>query len=366
MKLLTNRLDTVLRARDTQADEVVKWQNDYKNLGKSYQALSSGYDHLTQKLQCLESLCKSLEESKISEQSKREQLSDDMENLQQKYQSLDATVQRLNNANEELQLTVVSLQNSNRMQAEHIDKLQNSLAKSKNENSDLKTDLSRFKHHNDELRAHNDSLSTEVTHLIGMFGKMKDEKLKFEKTAESLQQQKDNLHHEINRLQAENERLHVQISKLQETKDSLSEQVGVLERECALFQEANKAPDINPTQKSQGHLSNWTIDSAMGESIRASTSSRKRQISITDEQDEKRHKSLHLVGEEDGTFLADADADLEPESEELPIMLASGIPLRSGSEAPAHAAGKRNQDIPCEVSYFDDDDDDDNDDDDDD
>jgi chromosome segregation ATPase len=343
MKLLTRRLEaTEHTARDARANEVDKWQNEYKRLGESYEELSSGYvsqqgriDSLNQKSNYLEGLCESLKEAKINEQTKREKLADEMETLRQRYDSHDATIQRLNNSNGELHSKILSLESDNAMQTEHINNLQSSLSKLETENSDLETALGILHDSKDLLRTEVTKLQIDNNQLIGQLGKMKDEKLNIERTAEALQQQKDNLKNKVDNLQVENVELRTQVAQLQEAKANLDEKVDVLARECASFQEQSKARDIKATQESQCRLSNWTIDSGMGESIRASTSStRKRQISITDEREEKRHRSLLFFGGDDSTFLAD------PDPEELRLMLTSELPIRRGSEGPPHTEDK--------------------------
>jgi len=183
------------------------------------------------------------------------------------------------------------------------------------------------------LQAHNDSLRTAVTRLQTTNNqlqervrRLKDDNIKLEGKVETLQQQKDSLQNDVAKLQAENFQLHDEVAELQEAKAKLDHKVDLLERENVSLQQENRALKTKPSKDSQDRLSNCTIDSGLGESPRASVaSSRKRQISITDERKEKRHRSSDVIGEHDGTFLA------HPDTEDLTIMPMSELPIRSGS-----------------------------------
>ncbi|CZR64812.1 uncharacterized protein PAC_14711 [Phialocephala subalpina] len=341
IELLTRRLDTERMARvllEARANEVDKWQKEYMRIGKNYEELTSHCESqerhikdLKQKSEHLEGLCKTFEDGKVSEQTKREKLSDDMENLQQKYHALDGTVQRLRNADGELQSKVLSLQGLNEIQAEHINGLQTGLKKLEVENTDLRIHLSDLQNHNHSLRIEVTKLQTANSQLIGRVGKLKDENIKLDRTVEALQQQKNNFQNDVAKLQTQNLKLQTQVAQLHEAKVNLDEKVDLLERESASFQQEKRALEINPSQECVSRFSTCTIDSGVGESLRASVaSSRKRQISITDEREEKRHRSLNFMSGNYSTFLADPDPD------ELPIMSTSELPIRRGSEGSTH------------------------------
>jgi chromosome segregation ATPase len=199
------------------------------------------------------------------------------------------------------------------------------------ENTDLRTQLSDLQNHNVSMRAEMAKLQTANSQLIGRVVKLKDENIKLDRTVEALQQHKDSLQNDVAKLQAENFKLHNHVAQLHEAKASLDEKVDLLERESASFQQEKKALEINASRECMGRFSNCTIDSGVGESLRASVaSSRKRQISITDEREEKRHRSLNFLCGDDSTFLAD------PDPEELLIISTSELPIRRGLEGPTH------------------------------
>jgi chromosome segregation ATPase len=309
---LSRRLDAEQTARDAQADELVKCQNNYTASVRQLERYQDRFANqqlqirnLTQRSEQLESSCKASEEAKISEQTK-------CENLQQEYDRLCTRVQKLDNDNGELQSKVSSLEFDNAWQNADIDRVQSDLNK----------------------------LQTERTELLHGLKETKEENLNMKKIVKALTQQKDNLQDEFENSQAENAKLHIEVARLVEAKGSLTEQVELLESECASLQEESAASDINPTQKSQGHLSTSTIDSGIGESLRDSVvSTRKRQIStssIANEHEEKRHRSLQPLGDHDcGILFAEPDQDLDPLT--LPIMGTSELPLPwNGSDRFAH------------------------------
>lgn len=352
VKLLSKRLDDQQAARAAEANEIVT------RFKKSYEGV---YKNQELRIKDLEGICETLNEATVREQTKSEKLSDDIETLQQKHDGLDATVQRLKNSNGELRSQVLELQSENVSREEIINGLQSTLKSVKAENTELKTDLGLLHGNNNSLLKKNDSLIAENTKLqiaynklLGGYkelrntltqqknnfhnetGKLQDEncqlqaqvdqlrdtdlegKLKTERKVGTLQQETDTL-------QTENTELQVQISHLQEIMAKQEEKVALLEREHDSRQEESTAPDVNPNHQVLAHISHLTFDSAIGGSVRGSgASSRKRQSSITDEQDKKRHRSLQPLGEDNATF--------------LPIMSTSGLPIRSGSEGPAHSA----------------------------
>jgi chromosome segregation ATPase len=335
IELLTRRLDTEHTARvllEARANEVDKWQKEYMRMGKKYEELTSHCESqeqyikdLKQKTEHLENLNNTVKDFKVSEQTKREKLTDDLENLQQQYHVLDGTVQKLRNDNGELHSMVLSLRGMNEMHVEHINGLQTGLKKLEIENSDLKAHLNDLKNHNESLRTEMTQLQTENSQLVGRVGKLKDENRKLDKTVEALQQQKDSLQSDVAKLQAQNLEFNDEVAKLQKAKVNLDEKVDLLERESASFQQEKKALEINTTLEC---VSRFSIDSGVGESLRASVaSSRKRQISITDEREEKRHRSVGFLSGDDSTFLADPDPD------DLDVMLPSELPIRRGSES---------------------------------
>jgi len=338
IELLNRRLDTEHAARvlhEARADEADKWQKECVRIEKKHKELTSHCESqeqhikdLKQKSEHLERLCNTFKDFKVGEQTRQEKLTDDMENLQQQYNALDGTVQRLRNANGELHSMVLSLRGMNEMQVEHINSLQTGLKKLEVENSDLRTHLRDFKNHNESLRAEMNKLQTEKSQLVGRVGKLKDENDKLDKTVEGLKQQKDSLQNDAAKLHAQNLEFHTEVAKLQKAKVNLNEKVDLLELEAASFQQEKKALEINPSQECVSRFSTCTIDSGVGESLRASiTSSRKRQISITDDREEKRHRSLEFLNENDRPFLADPDPD------ELDVILPSERPFRRGSES---------------------------------
>lgn len=338
MELLSRRLDTEHTARvllEARANEVERWQKECMRIEKSYKELTSHCESqeqhikdLKQKSEYLERFCETFEDGKISEQTQREKLSDDMENLQQKYHALDGTVQRLRNSNGELQSMVLSLQGMNEMQVENISSLHAGLKKVEAENTDLRTQLSDLKNHNNSLQTEMTNLRIGNSQLVGRVGKLKDENIILDRTVATLQQQKDGLHNGVAKLQAKNLELHDEVAKLQKAKANLDEKFHLLEEESASFQQEKKTQEVNLSQEYGSRFSTCTIDSGVGESIRTSVaSSRKRQISITDEREEKRHRSLNFLNGDDSTFLADPDPD------ELPFMSTSGLPIRRGSQS---------------------------------
>lgn len=313
---LSRRLDAEQAARKTQADELVKCQNDYAANVRELERYKDLYanqqqriTNLTHRSEQLESGGKASEEARIREQTK-------CENLQQEYDRLRTRVQKLDIDNGELQSMVWSLEFDNTLQNADIDRVQSDLNK----------------------------LQTERTELLHGLKETKEENLNIKKIIKALRQQKDNLQDQFENSQIENAKLHIEVARLVEAKGSLAERVELLESECASLQEDSVAPDINPTHKSHGHLSTSTIDSGIGESLRDSVvSTRKRQIStssIANEHEDKRHRSLQPLGDHYCSILfadsgQDLDQDLDPMT--LPIMGTSELPLpRNGLDEFAH------------------------------
>ena len=306
MKPICQRLEAEHTARNAQADEFVKCQNDlerYKDLFAHEQLRNS---NLTQRSEQLERSYKTAEEAKISEETK-------CENLQQEYDRLCTRVHQLENDNGGLRSVISNLEFDDALNKADIESHQNELKR----------------------------LQTERTKLLHGLKQTKEENLNMKIIIQALTEQKNNLRDELEIVQAEKANLQIEVTRLVEAKDSLAEQVELLESECTSLQEEITAPDISSTQKSQGHLSTATIDSGIGGSLRDSVvSTRKRQIStssIGNEHEEKRHRSLQPLGDRDsGILFADPDQDLDPLT--LPIMGTSELqPPWNGSGGYAHS-----------------------------
>jgi chromosome segregation ATPase len=183
---LSRRLDAEQTARDAQAAELVKCQNDYAASVRErerYQDLFANEQlrirNLTERSEQLERSCKASEEAKISEQTK-------CENLQQEYDRLCTRVQKLDNDNGELQSKVSSLEFDNAWQNADLDRVQSDLNK----------------------------LLTERTELVHGLKETKEENLNMKKIVKALTQQKDNLQDEFENSRADNDKLHIEVARL--------------------------------------------------------------------------------------------------------------------------------------------------------